>query len=240
MDYRIFRIAEKNIRIYYRDTYILKLCRGYEAEAEEQDVDLSIRITREEIEKERAKAEKEIEFSDGYLEALAIYRRICDAVLDDHMFLFHCSAVGYDGKAVLFTAPSGTGKSTQASLWAKYLKDRVCIVNDDKPLIQITDQGAMVYGTPWSGKHHRNTNCALPVKAVILLERGEVPQIKREQPGNVYPYLYQQVYKFQEEEKMLKLLKLFNDFVLKIPVYRLKANISEESVKAVREALYRD
>lgn len=240
MDYRIFRIGDKNIRIYYRDTYILKLCRGYETEAEEKDVDLSISITREEIEKEREKGENEGEFSDGYLESLAIYRRICEEVLKENMFLFHCSAIGYKGEAILFTAPSGTGKSTQASLWEKYLKDQVCIVNDDKPLIRITDQGAMVYGTPWSGKHHRNTNCVLPVKAVILLERGEIPQIKREEPGNVYPYLYQQVYKFQEEEKMRKLLELFNAFVLKVPVYRFKANISEESVKVVREALYRD
>lgn len=237
MKYRIFRIADKNIRIFYRHEYLLNLCRGYEAEEGEEHWDISIQIAREDLEKERAKSADGKVASEGYLEALAVYRKICDALLEDNLFLFHCSAVGLDKEAVLFTAPSGTGKSTQASLWKQYWKDRVCIVNDDKPLIRIDGDEVTVYGTPWSGKHHRNTNCSLPVRAVILLERGETPRIKREQPGEAFPYLYQQIYRFQEEEKMRKSLELLREFVLRVPVYRLQGTISEESVRIVCEAI---
>lgn len=240
MNYRIFRIAEKNIRVFCRHTYIINLCKGYEAEEGEAHWDISIRITKEELEKEREKSGNGDAVTEGYLEALAVYRRICDAVLEDNLFLFHCSAVGVDGEAVLFTAPSGTGKSTQAALWKKYLNDRVCIVNDDKPLIRADEEGVSVYGTPWSGKHHRNTNCRLPVRAVIVLGRGEKPVIRRMRPGEAFPYLYQQIYHFEEEQKMRKALDLLKELLLRVPVYFLEGNISEESVKVVYEELKKD
>ena len=78
-----------------------------------------------------------------------------------------------DGQAVLFTAKSGTGKSTHTKLWRDLFGERAVMVNDDKPLLRILKDGVLVCGTPWDGKHRLSTNCALPLKAICILERGK-------------------------------------------------------------------
>ena len=79
-----------------------------------------------------------------------------------------------DGEAYIFTAVSGTGKSTHAMLWREVFGERVRMINDDKPLIRITPEGkAVVYGTPWDGKHHLSKNSAFPLKAICWLTRAK-------------------------------------------------------------------
>ena len=66
--------------------------------------------------------------------------------------LFHSAVVSYQGKGYMFLGRSGTGKSTHASLWRRYIEGTE-LMNDDNPAVRIRPDGtAMVYGTPWSGK----------------------------------------------------------------------------------------
>lgn len=88
------------------------------------------------------------QFSDAYLETLAVYRKIADYLLSCDTLLFHGSVIAVDGEGYLFTAKSGTGKSTHTRLWREYFGERAVIVNDDKPLLHITDSGVTAYGTP--------------------------------------------------------------------------------------------
>ena len=93
--------------------------------------DLSVHITPIDIAKEReySKSEMEleglpiVEFSDGYLETLALYRKIAESLSDRGVILFHGSALMMDGRAFLFTAPSGTGKSTHSAIWRRVYGD---------------------------------------------------------------------------------------------------------------------
>ncbi|MBO4471084.1 MAG: hypothetical protein J5841_04965, partial [Clostridia bacterium] len=112
------------------------------------------------------------------LEILAVYRQIAEQMPFRDTFLFHGSAIAVDGAAYLFTARSGTGKSTHTRLWREMLGDRAVMVNDDKPLIHLTEDGAVVYGTPWNGKHRLGTNAVVPLKAVCILGRGERNSIR--------------------------------------------------------------
>lgn len=71
---------------------------------------------------------------------------------DKGTVLFHAAVVSHEGRGYMFLGPSGTGKSTHASLWLKYI-DGTELVNDDNPVVRITDDGqATVFGSPWSGK----------------------------------------------------------------------------------------
>ena len=85
--------------------------------------------------------------------------------------LMHGSALCMDGNAYIFTAKSGTGKSTHARLWREAFGDRVWMINDDKPMIRVDEM--RVYGTPWDGKHHLSRNASAPLKAIVKLERAE-------------------------------------------------------------------
>ena len=78
-----------------------------------------------------------------------------------------------DGAAYLFTAPSGTGKSTHTRLWREVFGDRVWMINDDKPMLRISENLVTAYGTPWNGKHHISRNASAPLKAIVQLNRGK-------------------------------------------------------------------
>ena len=93
--------------------------------------------------------------------------------------MLHSSAVVVDGAAYLFTADSGTGKSTHTSLYLREFGDRAYILNDDKPAIRFEDGGFFAYGTPWSGKNAKNTNARVPVAGICVLHRGEKNEISR-------------------------------------------------------------
>ena len=76
----------------------------------------------------------------------------CFAVglLRNEGMMLHASAVDYRGRAVCFSAPPGTGKSTHTERWARLFG--ASILNDDKPALRRIDGVWRVYGTPWSGK----------------------------------------------------------------------------------------
>ena len=153
------------------------------------------------------------------------------------ILLFHCSAVSVDGQAYLFTAPSGTGKSTHTALWREVFGERAVMVNDDKPLLKIENNRIYVYGTPWDGKHHISTNIKVPVKAVCLLGRGMENEIHRESFQVAYPCMLAQTYRADDAEKMKKTLELVNQFMAVVPVYSMKCTISKEAAQMAYDCM---
>lgn len=168
-------------------------------------------------------------YSKNYLETLALYRKILEKLLYKNIILLHGSTVAVDGYAYLFTAPSGTGKSTHVRLWIENFKNRAVIVNDDKPLIKLGENEIKVYGTPWMGKHNLGNNVSFPLKAICFLERAEENNIENVCFSKVYATLLQQIQKFEKADDMLKLLSLVELFRERVSFYRLYCNISKEA-----------
>lgn len=83
----------------------------------------------------------------------------------------HASAVVVEGRAYLFSAPSGTGKSTHTEKWLQIFQEKAYILNDDKPIIRIFDDGIYAYGSPWSGKHDISENKKVKLQAICFLTR---------------------------------------------------------------------
>ena len=109
--------------------------------------------------------------NDEYLETLAVYRKIAEKMIDYDTILFHGSVIAVDGIGYLFTAKSGTGKSTHTRLWRELFGERAVMVNDDKPLIKVSENGIIVYGTPWDGKHRLSTNTFVPLKGICFMSK---------------------------------------------------------------------
>lgn len=230
-----YRIAELAVSMEIQYPYTEKLCEDYEVQGAEFVPMFRIQAVQSEIEAEREGTEAG--FSDGYLESLALYRKLCEKALEYDTFLFHGSAVAVDGKAYLFTAPSGTGKSTHTKLWKSYLGEAVTYINDDKPLIRVKEDAIYVYGTAWSGKHRLNSNTSAPIQGICLLKRGTENSIRLVTPMEAYPELYRQTYRPKEKEKMKKTLTLLNELAGRIPVYELHCNISTDAAKTAWEAM---
>lgn len=151
-------------------------------------------------------------------------------------FMLHSSTIAKDGKAYIFTANSGTGKSTHTALWQKYLAD-VTIINDDKPAIVLKNGIFYAVGTPWSGKNNESTDIAVPVGGLVLLNRGKFNTIRKATPIETVPFLMQQTLASKKEENTLMLVDLLDKFLKSIPTYVLECDISEEAVKTSYEAL---
>lgn len=84
----------------------------------------------------------------------------------------HASVIKNSGKAFLFLAKSGTGKSTQSSMWLKAVPGSE-LMNDDNPIVRIDDSGvAIAYGSPWSGKTPCYRNVQAPVGAFVKIQRA--------------------------------------------------------------------
>ena len=102
-----------------------------------------------------------------------------DELLNHNGIVFHSSAVVYNNKAYLFTAPSGTGKSTHTSLWIKYLgNEKAKILNDDKPALVFENGKVYAYGTPFSGKTDLNINEKYELGGICYLSQGDKNEIK--------------------------------------------------------------
>ena len=230
-------VADVVFRLKTKSTFTEQYCEKYRVD---DDIlpHIYIETTDDDIAYEKEKDPHGM--SDGYLESLAVYRKLCEELLDYDTFLFHCSAVAVDGKAYLFTAPSGTGKSTHVRLWQKVFGERAVVINDDKPLLQVRENHIYACGTPWNGKHGIDTNIKVPVQGICILGRGKENRIWKISSLEGYPSLYKQAYRPYEQEKVRKTLKLLKQLAERIPLYKMECTISEEAAQMAWDAMSRD
>ena len=142
---------------------------------------------------------------------------------------------------MIFSAISGVGKSTHTGLWKERFKERVEIVNDDKPAIRFRDEVPWIYGTPWSGKTDLNRNISVPLAAVVFLKRDIKNWIE---PMNISERMYnitnQLMFPFYDEEAGRKLAAFAARLAQSVPMYYLHCNISQEAVEIVRKEIFCD
>jgi len=172
-----------------------------------------------------------------YLETLAVYRQLATQMLSHDILLMHGSVIAVDGQGYLFTALSGTGKSTHVRLWRKLFGKRATMINDDKPLIRVKNEESLVYGTPWDGKHHLSTNTSVPLRAIIHLQRGEENQIEEITPSEMLPTLLQQTFRPESPLGTIQVLSLLDTLSHNVRFYSLHCNMQPEAAKVAYEGM---
>ena len=236
-----YKIADKVVEVNTIYDEVHSYCAAYQTD---EPADYFVTTTQADIDYEREKSAREDEiegiptrqFSDSYLEELAVYRKIAEQMISYDTILFHGSVVAVDGVGYLFTAKSGTGKSTHTRLWREYFGERTVMVNDDKPLLHIADT-VIVYGTPYNGKHRLGTNTSVPLKAICILTRSadnHIEAIAREQ---AYTMLLQQVYRPADMLKMAKTLALVDRLADSVKLYRLGCNMDISAAQVAYEGM---
>ncbi len=175
-------------------------------------------------------------------EYLATGFAFAKALLDFDGFVLHASAVAMDDAAVLFSAPCGTGKSTQAALWQRFFgAERAVILNDDKPAIRRLGDDFFAFGTPWSGKTPLNENRKVPLRAIVFLEQAKENSIRRLSTGEAVPLLIQHSLGYGDDrEKAGKFLTTLGRIMSQVPIYSLRCNTSEQAVLTAYEAIFGD
>lgn len=237
-----YRMAGRVVEICARYPDVLDLCRGYESAG---IPDFSVAVTDADLALEREKSAREAlaegravpSFTDAELEETAVCRKIAEQMPAYGTVLFHGSAVAVDGQAYLFTAKSGTGKSTHTRLWREMLGSRAVMVNDDKPLLRMDADGFLACGSPYNGKHRLGSNLEVPLKALCILTRAQENRIVRITKQEAYPMLLQQVYRPANPAALKKTLTLIDRLAAVTPLFRLGCNMEPEAAQVAYRAM---
>ena len=176
-------------------------------------------------------------FKEPFLERATIQRRVADALLQRDTLMLHGSTVAVDGKAYLFTAPCGTGKSTHTRLWRELFGERAVMVNDDKPFLQITPAGVLAYGSPWSGKHGLASNVCVPLNGICLLRRGTENRIHRIKPEDLRAMLYHQAHAPVDALLAEKTAALVDTLAKMIPLWEMECNKELNAARVAHSAM---
>ena len=225
-----YKFAGIPVEIVSQYSPVHEMCADYKTEEEPE---FTISITKQMIDFERGGSN----FDDSYLETLAVYRAFCEYAIKYKIVLLHASAVAVDVQAYLFLANSGTGKSTHTRYWCKLFGDRAVMINDDKPLLRFEeDDVAMVYGSPWMGKHSVGNNVSFPLKAICFLERGTRNSVERLSFSEAFAKLCLHTYYRSEEQFLLTLFSLF-DKMKRVNFFTVKCRPEIEAAKTAYERM---
>ncbi len=176
-----------------------------------------------------SRREKFPTLSDSEIEYIGMGAAFYKELLRFEGMLLHASAVELDGEAYLFSAPSGTGKSTHTEGWLRVF-DKAQIINDDKPAIRKVGGRYFAFGTPFSGKHDISLNKGYPVKGVCFLDRGE-NEIKKLTLQQAMIPLFNQTIRPDDESKMDLLCQRVEDLLENVSFYAMLCDTSDEAVK---------
>lgn len=173
---------------------------------------------------------KTMELAEYMVTGLVFARRL----LDFSGFQLHASAVALDGRAYLFSAESGTGKSTHTEKWCRLFGAKY--INDDKPALRLVNGIWMAYGTPWSGKHDISNPVGYPIGGIAFLERGE-NSICPLPPAQALPLFMEQTLMQLPQDRMDLKLGLLDSLLRQVPVWKLTCRNDDHAAHTAMEAM---
>lgn len=220
--------------IRYKNTY--NVMKDYLA-PKGAEPEFSFKITQEDIEQEKSLSPYVL--PDYAYESTAVYRKYIYVALEKYdAFFFHCSSIAVNGQGIMFTAKSGTGKSTHRNLWLKSFGEKVTVINDDKPIIRRVDGKFYIYGTPWQGKEDLGANIRVPAKALCFLSRSEENYIGPINTVFVISKALNQTVRPKDPKLMSNLLDLLDGFLQQVDTYDLGVNMDEDAAVTAYNGIF--
>lgn len=157
-------------------------------------------------------------------------------ILNQQGIVIHAAAIQCEHNGIVFSAPSGTGKTTQANLWRKYKK--ATMINADRPAIKIQGEEAYVYGTLWNGSSPKCMNSYAKLKAIVMIEQAPHNSITKLSGKEALSKLMPRCFLpyFTKEMMNIALINI-EKIIERTPVYLLKCRPDKEAVELVSQCL---
>ena len=208
-----------------------------------REPEFSIRVCEADLRFEQQDADTEAaeegfrrrQFPDPFLERAAIQRQFAEFLLSQNILLVHGSTVAVDGKAYLFTARSGTGKSTHTRLWKQVFGSRAVMVNDDKPFLELRRDCVIAHGSPWSGKHGLDSNISVPLQGICLLERGGENIIRKAEPEELGELL--KGFRPRASDQEIRYMQLLTKLTAAVPLRHMACTKEPEAAAIAYQAM---
>ena len=154
----------------------------------------------------------------------------------NHGFTFHCSYIDCGGEAILFTAPSETGKSTQADLWHEYRGAE--IINGDRAAVRLADGVLLAEGIPFAGSSQYCKNASLPVAAIVYLGQAPKTTIRELRGYEAFSKIWEGVsVNTWDKTDMERVSYVVQKAASEIPMFHMPCTPDESAVIALEEAL---
>lgn len=153
-----------------------------------------------------------------------------ERLLDFNGLVLHSSSVVYENKAYLFSAPSGTGKSTHTGKWLE-LFEGAYILNDDRPTIRVLDDDIYAYGTPWAGSTNINKNAKAKLQGICFLQRSDENWIKPMDSQMAVIRMLHGTSVNLQKENMVKQLEIIKQIINRIPIWEMGCNPTVDAAK---------
>lgn len=220
-----FVIAGLKTEYNVRGNLLRERSQPYKADFDDSETQIRLNIKEEFISKKK----QEIPYlSTDEHEYMWTCEAFYSELLKHNGMMLHSSCVEKDGFAYLFSARSGTGKSTHTHLWLKNLEG-TRIINDDKPALVYDDGNWYACGTPFSGKTDENLDVKIPVRAITFLHRSETNSVKRISPVQAVSLLIEQTIKPADRTLAESMLEKVDILLREVPVFSLGCNMEDEA-----------
>lgn len=151
--------------------------------------------------------------------------------------ILHSSFIDVGGEAVLFTAPSGTGKSTQAELWRE--NRGAVVINGDKSVLRVIDSVPCASGLPYSGSSGICLNRTLPLKAVVYLEQAKENTVVRLRGFAAFRKVWEGIcVNTWDADQVSRASELVQSIVTSVPVYLQKCTPDLRAVEELERNVF--
>lgn len=157
-------------------------------------------------------------------------------IIENNGFLLHSSFIKVNNEAILFTAPSETGKSTQAELW-RTLRDAE-IINGDRAAVRWEGNNLFAEGIPFAGSSQYCRNESIPLRAIVCLAQAPATVIRRIQGYEAFYGIWKECSVNAWDSKDIERLSaIVTHVVTVIPVFYLACTPDESAIIALEKAL---
>lgn len=231
------KIADLTVKIDNRYRFVERFAEGYTIPPVDTP-DIEILITEDDLANEPPP-------EDGaappyFLESTAVYRKIAEKLPPYDAFVMHGSVIAVDGKAYIFTARSGVGKTTHTRLWLERFADKAHVLNGDKPIIRFFDGVPYACGTPWRGKENYGINEMLPLAGIVFFGRGTENRAYPMEKEKAFFALSSQIYRSRDKDHVIKTLALTDRLLNSTKLIAAECNMDIEAADVVYRALVSD
>lgn len=158
------------------------------------------------------------------------------SILNRDAIVLHGVIIEYEGRGIIISAKSGTGKTTHARLWRDY--KNAIIINGDRAICRQIGNTWYAYGSPWSGTSGESINRSVPIKAIVMLEQSIDNNVEELSPYEASLKLIERVFAPTWEVNLMnKAFDIIDNIVNDIPLLKLKCTPDKKAVEVLEEAM---
>lgn len=224
------KVADFTVEIHNRYRYVKQQCAAYRV-ADAQP-DFAVAASPEEIAREGGTA--------ALAESICLYRRLGLQLPEREALLMHGAVIAVQGRGVMFTAPSGTGKTTHMLFWKRRYGEAVTVINGDKPIVRFARGKPVAFGTPWAGKERLQSNGSVGLTDICFIERSEKNEVERVEPAQYLERLMPQVLRHTTPQGVMATLALVDRLTETCRFWVVRCNMSEQAAEVAYEAIVRE